>query len=89
VAALAAHFTAGAIDVITVTSVDIANGLLELASPAMRREFDRVPWVAPSTRVASALRERGVRAPLLMADSAQDHDLVAAIARWRSSVSGA
>ena len=89
VAALAASLAAGAIDVITVTSVDIADGLLQLATPAMRRDLDRVAWVVPSARVAAALRERGVTAPLLTADSAQDQDLVAAVVRWRSSVSGA
>jgi hypothetical protein len=39
--------------------------------------------------VAAALREQGVRAPMLLAESAEDQDLVAALVRWRSSESGA
>jgi uroporphyrinogen-III synthase len=88
-AALAASFAAGAVDVITATSVDIAACLFELAPPPLRRDFDRVHWVVPSERVAAALRERGLQAPLLRATSAKDHDLVAAITRWRSNESGA
>jgi uroporphyrinogen-III synthase len=88
-AVLEARFARGAIKVITATSVEIAAGLLALATPALRRDFDRVHWLVPSARVAAALRERGVAAPILQADSAEDHDLVAAIKRWRSSVSGA
>ena len=88
-AALETAFGAGEIQVITATSVEIAASLLELATPALRREFDRVHWLVPSARVGAALRERGVTARILQADSAEDHDLVAAIERWRSSVSGA
>jgi hypothetical protein len=43
----------------------------------------------PGERVASGLREMGLRAPLLQAESAEDQDLVAALLRWRSSVSDA
>jgi uroporphyrinogen-III synthase len=88
-AALEAKFAAGAIQVITATSVEMASSLLDSATPALRREFDRVHWLVPSARVAAAVRERGVTAPILQADSAEDHDLVAALERWRSSVSGA
>jgi uroporphyrinogen-III synthase len=88
-AALAAQFAAGAIQVITATSAEIAAGLAGSATPALRREFDRVRWVVPGARVAAALREHGVTAPVLQADTARDQDLVAAIARWRASVSGA
>ncbi len=88
-ATLQASFAADAIQVITATSVEVAANLLESATPALRREFDRVHWLVPSARVAAALRDKGVAAPILQADSAEDHDLVAAIMRWRSSVSGA
>jgi hypothetical protein len=43
----------------------------------------------PGERVAAGIRERGIRAPILQAESAEDHDLVSALVRWRSSVSGA
>jgi uroporphyrinogen-III synthase len=88
-AALLASFTAGAVHVITATSLEIADRLLDVATPALRAEFERVHWLLPGERVAAGLRARGLAAPLLCADSAEDHDLVTALKRWRSSVSGA
>ena len=88
-AALLASFTAGAVQVITATSLEIAGNLLGLATPALRREFERVHWLVPGERIAAGLRERGLSSPLVQAESAEDHDLVAALIRWRSSVSGA
>ena len=60
-----------------------------MATPALRGEFERAHWLVPGERVAHGLRELGLSAPLLQADSAEDQDLVAALIRWRSSVSGA
>lgn len=87
--ALEAHFAAGEIQVITATSVDIVRNLLELATPALRVEFERAQWVVPGARVAASLRERGLSGPVLEAQSAEDQALVAAIMRWRASESGA
>jgi len=88
-AALLDRFTAGAVQVVTATSVDIARSLLGMASPALRGEFERVHWLVPGARVAAGVRECGLSAPLLQAESAEDQDLVAALVRWRSSASGA
>jgi uroporphyrinogen-III synthase len=87
--ALAAEFAAGKIHIVTATSVDIAAGLLDIATPVLRRHFDRVRWLVPGDRVAAALRERTVSGPILKASTAEDQDLVAAVVRWRSSASGA
>jgi uroporphyrinogen-III synthase len=87
--ALEVEFAAGRIQVVTATSVEIAAGLLDIATPALRRDFDHVHWLVPGDRVAQALRERGVSGPVLRASTAEDQDLVAAVVRWRSSVSGA
>ncbi len=89
VAALEASFSAGAVHVITATSVEIALALLELATPSLRREFERVQWLVPSARVAAVLREHGIAAPMLLAASADDHALVSTLERWRASVSEA
>jgi uroporphyrinogen-III synthase len=86
---LEAAFAAGKIQVVTATSVEIAAGLLDIATPALRRDFDRVRWLVPGDRVAAALRERGVSGPVLKASTAEDQDLLAAVVRWRASVSGA
>jgi uroporphyrinogen-III synthase len=83
------NFSAGAVQVITATSVEIAANLLQVAPPALRSEFERVHWLVPGGRVASAVRDLGVAAPLLQAESAEDQALVDALLRWRSSASGA
>ena len=73
--ALEAHFAAGAIQVITATSVEIAGSLLELATPALRKDFESAHWVVPGARIAQSLRDRGLAGVLLQADSAEDQDL--------------
>jgi uroporphyrinogen-III synthase len=88
-AAVLNGFTGGAVQVITATSLEIADNLLAMATPELREEFERAHWLVPGERIAAALRERGLLSPLVQAESAEDHDLVAALIRWRSSVSGA
>jgi uroporphyrinogen-III synthase len=83
------QFAAGELQVITATSLEIGASLLKLAPFELRNEFERAHWLVPGGRVAAGLRELGLQAPLLKADSAEDQDLVAALVRWRSSVSGA
>jgi uroporphyrinogen-III synthase len=83
------RFAAGELHVVTATSLASGESLLKMAAPALRAEFERVHWLVPGERVASGLRALGLQAPQLMADSAEDQDLVAALIRWRSSVSGA
>ena len=87
-AALLDRFTEGAVQVITSTSLEIADSLLGMAGPALREQFERVHWLVPGARVAAAVRERGLSAPLVQAESAEDQDLVAALVRWRASASG-
>ncbi|HXA34982.1 MAG TPA: uroporphyrinogen-III synthase [Steroidobacteraceae bacterium] len=84
-AALLESFVAGAVQVITATSLEIAGNLLAIATPELRVEFERVHWLVPGERIAAGVRERGLAAPLLQAESADDHDLVAALVRWRES----
>jgi uroporphyrinogen-III synthase len=83
------RFAAGEMHVITATSLEVGRNLLAMASPELRHEFERVHWLVPGQRIALGLTEIGLRAPLLQAASAEDQDLVAALIRWRSSVSGA
>jgi uroporphyrinogen-III synthase len=89
IAALEARFAADDIHVITATSVEIAAALLDLATPALRRGFEQTHWLVPGARVAGALRERGVQAPILRAESAEDQALVTAVERWRAGESSA
>jgi uroporphyrinogen-III synthase len=87
--ALESRFERREIQLITVTSAEIGNNLLALATPALRRHFAAVHWLLPSARVGDSLRQGGLHAPTLKAASAEDQDLVSAAIRWRSSVSGA
>ncbi|MEO7206530.1 MAG: uroporphyrinogen-III synthase [Steroidobacteraceae bacterium] len=83
------RFAAGEMQVITATSLAIGAALLKVAPPALRGEFERVHWLVPGERVASGLRELGLKAPLLQAESAEDQDLAGALVHWRASVSEA
>lgn len=87
--AVESGFLACALRIITVTSAEIAHGLLEVGSQTLRHEFEHARWVVPSVRVALTLESLGVRAPILRASSAEDHDLVSAIESWRSGASNA
>jgi len=86
-AAVQERIAAGELQVISATSLEVARNLLELAGPGLRREFERTHWLIPGERIAAGLRELGLEAPLLLAQSAEDHDLVAALIRWRASAS--
>ena len=88
-AAVHARFAAGEMHVITATSLEVGENLLNMATPELRGEFERVHWLVPGERIAAGLRELGIQAPLLRAESAEDQDLVTALIRWRSSVSAA
>ncbi len=83
------RFAAGEMHVVTATSLEVGRNLLKVATPELRTEFERVHWLVPGERIASGLRELGLRAPVLQARSAEDQDLVTALILWRSSVSGA
>jgi uroporphyrinogen-III synthase len=82
-------FAAGEAHAVTATSLETGEALLNMATPALRAEFERAHWLVPNDRVATGLRGMGLQAPLLRAESPADQDLIAALIRWRSSVSGA
>jgi uroporphyrinogen-III synthase len=88
-AAVYERCVAGGVQVITATSLSLGLALLDMAGPELRSEFERAHWLIPGERIASGLRKRGLAAPMLLAASAEDQDLLAALIRWRASVSGA
>jgi uroporphyrinogen-III synthase len=88
-AAVQENFAAGEIQVVTATSLEVGRNLLAFATPEMRKALELVHWLIPGERIAAGLRELGVEAPLLLADSAEDQDLVSALIRWRASASAA
>src|SRR5271170_8096591 len=50
------RFTAGAVQVITATSLEIAGNLLKVATPGLRTEFERAHWLVPGERMAAGVR---------------------------------
>ena len=83
------RFAAGEIHLITATSLEIARHLFALANGVLRDHFQRSRWVAPSARVAQGIADLGVQEPVIQAVSAEDQELLNAVLRWRSTLSGA
>jgi uroporphyrinogen-III synthase len=80
-AAVQSEIDAGRLHVITATSEEIGSCLLGMLP---RAGLHKLRWLVPGARVAAALRGRGLLAPLVIAASAEDQELVAALVRWRS-----
>jgi uroporphyrinogen-III synthase len=81
----------GALHVVTATSLEIAASLLALraARPGLLAGLVNLHWLLASQRLVAEVQALGLNAPLLVAESAEDQALVEALARWRSSASGA
>jgi uroporphyrinogen-III synthase len=84
-ATLEAALTAGRVHVVTVTSVEVGSELRALVPAPLRTALEQLPWVVPGARVATALRQGGLAAPVLLAASAEDQAFVEALIRWRES----
>jgi uroporphyrinogen-III synthase len=68
--------------VATVTSVEVLESLLAMA-PQQRCPWLRdAPLIAPGKRVATEARRLGWRGPLVVASSAEDEAMLAALASW-------
>ncbi len=78
------NFSTHAIQVVIANSLETVKALLQFATPSLALAFNAVHWLVPSQRVADGARELGLQAPLIVAASAEDHALVAAIILWRS-----
>jgi uroporphyrinogen-III synthase len=83
--------SSGALHVITATSLDIAASILAMraAKPDLLGALATLHWLLPSQRLVAEVQALGLRAPLVVAESAEDQALVEALLRWRSSASGA
>jgi uroporphyrinogen-III synthase len=80
---------AGEIQVVTATSLEIGENLLRIAPPPLRALLLEAHWLVASTRIGAGMARAGLRHGAIPADSAEDHDLVAALLRWRAGESGA
>jgi uroporphyrinogen-III synthase len=85
-AAVQSEIDGGRLHVVTATSEEIGSRLLGMLPAA---GLHKLRWLVPGARVAAALRQRGLLAPLVTAASAEDQELVSALVRWRSDEPGA
>jgi uroporphyrinogen-III synthase len=74
----------GKVDALTLTSVEAADNLLAMIGERGRALLNTTTIVVGSPRVADALRARGCRPHIVIADNASDSALVTALARWHA-----
>lgn len=80
IAALEAALAAGgARVVVAVTSVEVLDGLLGVLPPALAERVKACAIVVPGMRVEHAVRERRWRGPIVVAGSAEDAAMLAAV----------
>lgn len=85
IAAVEAEWTAGSIDVVTATSVELLRALVELLGPEGRRLLERSALLAGGSRIAVQAREAGLAGPLIIAAAPDDDSLVTALLAWRGT----
>jgi uroporphyrinogen-III synthase len=77
------------IRVVTATSLEIGENTLRMASPPLLELLREAHWLIASERIASGLARWDLRRAAILAASAEDQDLVAALLRWRAGESAA
>lgn len=84
-APLLAKLARGAIDIVTVTSLESLTSLLEMAGAEGRAQLVRLPFVVVSARLATAARGAGLAQAPLESANASDPAIVERIRAWRAS----
>jgi len=79
----------GRIQVVTATSLEIGESIFALAPAPMRDLLRESYWLMASERIVAGLAHWDLRRAAILAASAEDHDLVAALLRWRATESRA
>lgn len=82
------HLSLEAIDVTTLTSVDIAHGLLQVLAPPAREQLLQTAMLAGSARITRAARELGWQGECILATSPEDQSLLDALTRWHTRSRG-
>ena len=80
--AIETAWAAGAIQIVTVTSVDIARALLQLLTPQGRALFTQSTLLAGSARIADRVRALGLTGPLVIAANPAEDGLIEALLTW-------
>jgi uroporphyrinogen-III synthase len=83
VAALERAWRAGAISVVSATSVEVLQALVELLSPEGRALLEDTLILAGGRRIAAAAQHMGLRGEIILAASPESGALVDALLRWR------
>ncbi|MFP3873751.1 MAG: uroporphyrinogen-III synthase [Thiohalophilus sp.] len=79
---LLAPLRQGEIDIITVTSSEALENLIEFGAPELET-LQRTPLVVFHQRIADAARRRGFHGPLRVCDQPGDDGLLETLRRWR------
>jgi uroporphyrinogen-III synthase len=79
IAALAAAVDSGRDVVVAVTSVEVLDGLLGLLPSGLAERLRSAPLLLPGERVAAAARDRGWTGDLIVAATAEDGAMIAAL----------
>ena len=85
---LEARIDAGALQVVTATSLEVASALITISTPGLRAALQRLHWLVPAGRVANALESLGIQGPRIEAASPEDPALLDALLRWAAGHSG-
>jgi uroporphyrinogen-III synthase len=74
----------GGVDVVTLTSVQTLDHLLEMLTERGRALLKNTAIVAPSRRIEEAARRAGLEGHAVLATGADDAAIIGALARWRT-----
>lgn len=72
------------VDIVTVTSVQTLQYLIEMLTERGRRLLETTPLLVPSVRILEAARAAGLQGDALLAPAADDASMIGALARWRT-----
>jgi uroporphyrinogen-III synthase len=79
----------GEIQVVTATSLEVGENILRIAPAPLRQLLLEAQWLIASARIGAGLAHWGLRRAAILAASAEDHDLLAALLQWRAGASDA
>jgi uroporphyrinogen-III synthase len=82
--ALETRWAEPGIDVVTITSVETLNNLLELLSAQGRDLLQKTSLLVASRRIGEAAMQAGLQSNILVAASADDSSTVGALALWHT-----
>jgi uroporphyrinogen-III synthase len=86
--ALEERWTNEGIDVVTATSIETLQNLLEMLSERGRQLLREATLLVASRRIAEAAAASGLNGTVIVANGADDASMIGALARWRTRARG-